>query len=379
MAVPRETDLDGLIGNLYDAAVKPELWGEWMASAAKCFGSYSGLSVVRDSQSGVVDLLGAHNITERALQLYGEYYHQHDIWVQRAGDSLMKATISADLCSDEEFANSEIYADFCKPHAGDQFYVVGAVLPVEAGISVIGFQNARGAAPFTRTHAQALDRLLPHLQRALLIRARLVQMEARSAASESALDALNYGVLLLTFEANVIYANRIALRILEENDGISLDRKGILAASKPSDTSVLQTIIASCRKRGGGGAMALSRPSALRPLEIIAAPLSGMMVGSLLSKSSVLLFLRDPEARPRPIPEVLSSLYRLTAAEGRLAADLLGFQTLEEIAERRQLSRETLRTQLKELFRKTGTSRQAELIGFLTAGLATLLNGNSHG
>ncbi|MGE0576240.1 MAG: helix-turn-helix transcriptional regulator [Reyranella sp.] len=83
-----------------------------------------------------------------------------------------------------------------------------------------------------------------------------------------------------------------------------------------------------------------------------------------------MVFLHDPETGAAPLPGVLASLYRLTPAEGRLAADLLEHLSLEEIAERRQVTRETLRTQLKELFRKSGTNRQSELVGRLTAGLA---------
>ena len=114
------------------------------------------------------DLLSAHNISAEALRLYGEYYHQCDLWIRRSAKTPMKANISADLCSDEEFANSELYVDFSKLHADGQFYVVGAVLPVNQGIGVIGFQNSRADGAFTREHAKAVDFLLPHLQRALL-------------------------------------------------------------------------------------------------------------------------------------------------------------------------------------------------------------------
>jgi DNA-binding CsgD family transcriptional regulator len=87
-----------------------------------------------------------------------------------------------------------------------------------------------------------------------------------------------------------------------------------------------------------------------------------------------MVFLRDPESKPKPAPAVLRDLYRLTPGEARLAADLLSGSSLQEIAEARRLSRETLRSQLQDLFRKTGTNRQAALINFLATGLAFALH-----
>jgi len=45
-----------------------------------------------------------------------------------------------------------------------------------------------------------------------------------------------------------------------------------------------------------------------------------------------------------------------------LWADLLAGAKLSELAERRQLSKETLRSQLKSLLQKTGATRQSELM-----------------
>lgn len=368
-----EPDLDHLIADLYDAAMAPGLWTDWLSSAANCFGGHTGMSVVQDGQSGAVDLLGAHNVSMQALQLYGEYYHKCDLWTQRSGKTLMKATISADLCTDEEYANSEIYVDFSKPHSGGQFYVVGAVLPVDRDIGVIGFQNPRDAGPFSRLHAAGLDRLLPHLQRALLIRARLQRAEVRGAASEAVLDSLNHGILLVSLDGAAVHANEVACRILENGDGLSLGRTGLLLGGRPAETNALRTLIAGCARLTGGGALSLRRPSGLRPLEVIVAPLARTVLSRLPARAGAIVFLRDPEALLQPVPEVLGAFYRLTPAEARLAADLLEHLTLEEIAARRRLSRETLRTQLRELFRKTGTNRQSELVGFLAAGLAATI------
>jgi DNA-binding CsgD family transcriptional regulator/PAS domain-containing protein len=372
-ADPREQDLDHLIAGLYDIAITPDLWTDWLASAAKCFGSNSGLALTQDKRSGAVDLLSAHRFSEHALRLYGEYYHKCDLWAQRSGKTLMKAAISADICSDEEFANSEIYVDLSKPHADNQFYMVGAVLPADDQVAVIGFQNSRNAGAFSRRHAQALDLLLPHLQRILKIRARVKVAESERSAAYTVLDSLSHGVLLVTRDARMIQVNQAAQAIANAHDGFFIGAKGILAAARPAQTSELHRLIAGCSLPAGGGVLSLPRPSGLRPFELIVTPIGSRGREEVALHATAMVFLRDPETQVRPLPEVLRGLYRLTPAEAVLAAELLANETLESIAASRRVSRETLRTQLKELFRKTGTRRQSELIGFLTAGVAVIL------
>jgi DNA-binding CsgD family transcriptional regulator len=58
-------------------------------------------------------------------------------------------------------------------------------------------------------------------------------------------------------------------------------------------------------------------------------------------------------------------MFGLSPAEARLAVALHDGLSLTEIADRLTLSRETLRTQLRMVFDKTGTRRQGALIRLL--------------
>ena len=76
---------------------------------------------------------------------------------------------------------------------------------------------------------------------------------------------------------------------------------------------------------------------------------------------SVLLLI-DLEATPLPKAASLEKIFGLTQAEARLALLLVDGVTLSEAAERLNVSVATLRTQLKAIFNKTHTHRQAELV-----------------
>ena len=65
-------------------------------------------------------------------------------------------------------------------------------------------------------------------------------------------------------------------------------------------------------------------------------------------------------ARPYFLSTLLS--FGLTPAEAEMTARLANGESLEAIAEARNVCVDTVRTQLRTVFKKTGTHRQGELV-----------------
>jgi DNA-binding CsgD family transcriptional regulator len=65
-------------------------------------------------------------------------------------------------------------------------------------------------------------------------------------------------------------------------------------------------------------------------------------------------------------PQLLAGRFRLTAAEGRVVHGLAAGLTVQQIADKSELSRETIRNQLKSVFSKVGVTRQVDLIRLAT-------------
>ena len=100
-----------------------------------------------------------------------------------------------------------------------------------------------------------------------------------------------------------------------------------------------------------------------QPLLACAVPLerAGRERGGL--KGIVLLI--DPDRDRKPSASTLRQMFGLTPAEARLAAGLAAGLDLPEIARRHRVAVATLRVQLKSVFAKTLTKRQAELVALL--------------
>ena len=84
-----------------------------------------------------------------------------------------------------------------------------------------------------------------------------------------------------------------------------------------------------------------------------------------LDQACVLVTVRERNFGAAPPQGALSQMYGLSRAESALAVALCRGDTLQEYADAASLSVATVRTQLKAVFQKTDTSRQAELVSLL--------------
>jgi len=89
-------------------------------------------------------------------------------------------------------------------------------------------------------------------------------------------------------------------------------------------------------------------------------------------RPAVCVLMTDPDGL-RPLPSSrLRAAFGLTDAEARLAALLAGGEELRSAAAQLKITYGTARTRLTEIFQKTETRRQGELIKLLLTTLLTL-------
>ena len=192
------------------------------------------------------------------------------------------------------------------------------------------------------------------------------------------LDSLSFGVLLIDAAFRVIALNRAAADIVGAGDGFGIDRGGRCRAGTSGQDATLARLIRKATETGdgkgtgSGGALALPRPSGLRPYAVLVAPLREGPFELGINRPAAVVFVSDPECRPQPPAEFLAQFYGLTPAEARLAEQLLAGASIKEAAEQLQVAERTARWTLGQVFTKTGTRRQSELIRLVLSGPAVL-------
>ena len=234
-------------------------------------------------------------------------------------------------------------------------------------------------------HIELLQAAAPHLGHALRVHLRLHAQDRTIGAGEAALDSLRSGIVLSDAVGRIIFANRAAREILDESDGISVARGGYLLAGNPKNTNRLLALIRCAAVSAGRSSrqasketnqapaaspIRLARPSGASPLELLVAPLRiGMLAGisSVQGPAAMILFSHSDSAIQVELA-ALREMYGLTAAEARLAVQLLLGKSVPAAAGAMGVSVNTAKTLLRRSFERTGTSRQTDFVAQITRG-----------
>jgi DNA-binding CsgD family transcriptional regulator len=190
------------------------------------------------------------------------------------------------------------------------------------------------------------------------------------------LDLLAIGIALLDGDGRVIFANAIARDLTAEHDGISIADQVRIEARADAKTfrNIVRTLAGppgtpSPTAKLPATGLALPRPSGERDLLLLASRIPETTDGP----SRLALFVSDPERNGLELPEgLVANLFDLTETETRIALALAEGRRKDQIAEHFQVSKTTVAFHLRNLFQKTHTSRQAELIALMLCGLGLI-------
>jgi DNA-binding NarL/FixJ family response regulator len=183
--------------------------------------------------------------------------------------------------------------------------------------------------------------------------------EQSPSVGEAALDRLPVGVIVVDGTGHTLYLNRRGATLCAAEDGLILGTGGLCRASSPTETATLLSAIAETVAGGQTKALSINRPSLKRPLSALISPLPNHLPEG---GPSAALYISDPDDLPLVPTEQLARLLDLTPSEARIARSLALGLSLEDAAAASEVTVSTARTYLKQVFMKTGTARQAELV-----------------
>ncbi|MBJ6122795.1 helix-turn-helix transcriptional regulator [Sphingomonas mollis] len=192
---------------------------------------------------------------------------------------------------------------------------------------------------------------------------------ARIQGLTSAINSSDVGTLLVNGHGELVFVNAAAELMLARNDGIR--RAGsILSATRLADTMRLQAAIehvfSGSAPRDGSMAeapvVALQRKTG-RPLLAVIVPSESHGAGHDDVAAVVRVF--DPDRDLDTLLAPVCRLYALSPVEARLACLLAGSVSLTDAAVQMRVQEQTARSYLKQIFLKTDTNRQAELVALL--------------
>jgi DNA-binding CsgD family transcriptional regulator len=226
---------------------------------------------------------------------------------------------------------------------------------------------------FTPDNLRCMHLLAPHLDRALRLQMRLSAADLRVDMVSGAFDCLTLGVAFVERSGRPIWLNKRALEIINNSNALQLAVSAELAARRPSDTQSLRALITGAVSAGKQGLLAIGRGVGQRPLLLIARPLKP--IGSWEPTIQLVwgvVFIIDPDRIDIPTVDSLRRAFDLTYREAHMAIAVAQGNGLQAAADATGVALTTARTQLQQVFAKTGTRQQAELAALVNRTLAVL-------
>ena len=343
----------------YDSIAAPQLWTEALDNLAHSLGACACQILPHEiSQRPLGQVRSSH-----AWRIHERWQKNLD-WVKPVyeprGDHLVRqgyrAVLQSQLFTDDEIRHSRFHQEITRP-VGCLHWACG-IFQVEDRIWCLPF--FRGTEPFAPEVLEHIAEIAGRMARIV----GLAEKISRAGAENEVLtlDRAGCAALLIDKHGRVTRANRRAEDLFCSEFGI---RKGRLWTAANAGLSRLESFMAEIEQAQSSSGP-LPAPIIIArqgtPWLLIEAMPVTSASNDLFEGCRALLVVSDLTRPSITDAALLSLVFGLTSAEARLAAAICEGQDINGAAATFGVSRQTLRSQLKTVFAKTGSRRQAELV-----------------
>lgn len=364
-----------LLDTLYAAPCEASQWQLFLEQLVNATTSRSARLLVMDRAAEKVLSSLKLNIDDSAHREYVEHFVNTCPWRPELPEKPPGQLYSTYLdfsCSQRKFYRTEFFNDW----AGKQDIhhgVCGTVWQDEHFTIQLLIQRTRKQGYYSAEETAQINKIVPHLRRAIRLSSQIDGMRAEQHALAQTLDRRALPFAVLDREGGIRYLSSEAESIIADTENLSVKNgkliPGNAALRKRLQKLLSQTACGKETKNFSAGEVLTIRREKLPPLRCLASPsptgaVSGTPWQSLHGGLCVLYF-HDPAMQLEIDADRLAQLLGLSEAESLVAIGVAMGHSPAEIAARRNLSVHTVRTQLKAIYRKTNCSRQSELANLI--------------
>jgi DNA-binding CsgD family transcriptional regulator len=368
------TVLTQLVSGFYDASMDPKLWPEVLGKLRDAVHADNAAVVSHDFKTGRGQLDHSVGIDAMFVTAYREFYSHQNVWLRQPEKFTQHGQVltSQQLADSSTVIDTDFYRYWLRPQ--NLLHQLIGILDVQGSqVTLVSFARARDKGAFWDDDAEFLFRLLPNLRQALRAGHVFRRVQNSERILLDTLDMMPIGIALLGSSGAVLTANRVAREIIDAEEALYIGSGGLglkLAAGRFRFRDFLAGSLGAPRTDSETeiDSFSVPREGNRRPITLLVMPVKDRTMPRSDRDPAAVVFIGDPE-RPVDIdPRNLIRLYGLSRAEARVAVLLGKGLRLEQAAQHLGLTYETVRKHLKQIFSKTGTDRQAELVRTMTSG-----------
>jgi DNA-binding CsgD family transcriptional regulator/PAS domain-containing protein len=365
-----------LIDRIYGTVADPAGWSDVLVSAADYLQCTGGMLIHQPgSDRPGMAVLG--RLSHELLDVYFRHY-AWDVWSTAMKDKPVGHVHPlGSLVDNRALRRTAFYADVLAPQGiEDGIAVNQQALARDGGFGGFGFYLSAGGADDAEHNRKRLQRLTPHLSRALDATLRLGPLIDSSRQLARVLQLMPSAALLLDNRQRIVHANPAAEQLLRAGDGLTSSSNGglHLSAVLPAERIVLARSLAQALRVADGSGDHLGEPMRVTrlsagPLLVVPVPLPppAFSFWELTDTARLLVLVIDPGARSPAAATVLQAAFGLTPAEARVATLIGSGLSGPQAAQVLGVSPTTVKTHLGRCFEKLGVRSQVELANMLSS------------
>ncbi len=352
--------VDHIASLLYEGILSPSDWRAGLDAIRNCMqgGLFYHFAVDKSSLA----IVSSHQNVEVPADKVRDYELHHARDDERMpivmGLAVGEMMFDHEHFSARELSNSFIYSDWL-PSIG---YRHTMSLPLHDDGTTREFLSIIRPSDhhaYNTDDRRFMEHLLPHLSRAARLRSQSTHLACQAALGTAALDALPQCVALLDTHHRIRYLNNAARLALDNSPYLAVRHGQLYCTDPQAQERLCASVAAACRldDTARAGILQCAPDTTIHVLPLKAShPLA---VLQLAQPHSLLVWAHhNPWQHTEPLRVALG----LTDTEARLALALATGKSLKDFAVTQECSWHTARTHARNLLRKTGCHRQAELV-----------------
>lgn len=362
-----------LLAHLYSGAIEYGHWTDVLRILTETFDAVNCSLATVDTRTGKSIVQYTSRTFDRSwYESYSERYARvsplRPVLFKR--ENIGRAMTTSQIMQPQDFENTEFYCDYLSQY--DIRHVLGSVFKVGDGrAAYIALHRSLRSADFDAGEVDAIQNLLPHLKLAFRIRSHCMGLSRYEDVSQQYLDSKGKGLICLDRYSRIVSMNREAERILRLNDGLTITQDHLLASNRDDNARLQALISQSCQTEtttpgttdtATGGSAIAHRTAGGQPYALWVFPVAGRSMHFEDNQIAAAIEITDPLRSDAAGPEGALAGYGLTRAEMRLAQALIEGAQLKDIAQRFDVSVNTLKVQRRSLYRKIGATRHFDLM-----------------
>jgi DNA-binding CsgD family transcriptional regulator/PAS domain-containing protein len=367
-----------LIDRIYRTVGDPGAWSDVLVGIADHLDATGGMLVYCAplGKGRTLQVLG--RLSEERSAIYRDHYVWNP-WSCAMRDVPFGKAVSANsLLEAGAIFKTDFYADVLAPEKQrDILNISHRAMSRDGGVGGFGFSLSARGAERAPANVRRLQRLSPHLCRALDTTIELGRIAEGPQKLAAVLNIMPSAALLLDNRQHIVHANPAAERLLRANDGLTCATNGglQLSAVLPDEGRALARGLAQALRVADGSSDLLREPlrvtrlSGAGPLLVVPVPLPppAFSLWELTDTARLLVLVIDPAARNLVAATALQTAFGLTPAEARVATLIGSGLSGPRAAQVLGVSPTTVKTHLARCFEKLGIRSQVELARMLSA------------